>query len=577
MTSSTDRRNLAMGAIAQVLAGGVAKAYETQIIDFKEESGSRGPNNVVIQIGAKGEQAGRELAVEAACMANTDVGGVLIVGVQDDGSGPDAFVGAQSDLEWLKIRIHNLTQPNLFVSIEETFVAGKRILLIDVPESVSDIRVNGKLQTRLGPNCVPLNGEAELNFIQSRKNFDWSAQKSGMRLSQAEPDAIQSARVHFTDAKGIAPASDRELASRLGVLTDNEVDPELTRAGALMFCKFESTAQQIHLVVADSESVASRINLAGPAPLLPLFDEVMRILLTDAFPAEEKYAGVQRMGLRKIPQLALREAIVNGIIHRDYRISLATVTLRAIGDPCEVFKVTSPGGLVAGVTLESLISTPSRSRNTNLAEAFRILGLAEKEGTGIDKIYSAMLKEGHNTPEITESPAGIVCRLSGGEPNLSTLEFFRQLGAQNKSLVEDVRVVLSIDFLLRNPSIRPENLSSLAQCSTEDARYTLNQLEATSTIERLVNGGYSYRLSPQSKSNLASLISYQVRTLFEDQAEIIKSFLDSHSEIRRDEVIALLNVGEARASALLREMVEKGKLEFVGPKRGRNVTYRKKA
>ena len=575
MTTSADRRNLAMRAIAQVQAGGTAKDFETEIIDFKEESGSHGPNNAVVQIGPRSDAAGRELATEAACMANTDNGGVLIVGVRDKDSGDESFVGAQSEIDWLRVRIHNLTQPSLFVTIEEIFVAGKRILLIDVPESMSEIRVNGKLQTRLGTNCFPLDGEAAVSFMQSRRNFDWSAQSSGMHLSDAVQEALASARAHYSAAKGLAPASDRELVNRLGVLANNEDDPELTRAGALMLCNFEPSIQQIQLVVSTSESVASRLNIAKPAPLLTLFDEVMSLLMLDAFPATEKFVGLQRMYLRKIPQLALREAVVNGIIHRDYRISTAQITIQAIGDPCEIFKVISPGGLVPGVTLDSLISTPSRPRNTNLAEAFRILGLAEKEGTGIDRIYSVMLKEGHPAPEITENPAGVVFRLTGGNPNLATLEFFSDLGAQNPNLVDDVRVILALDYLLKKATIQPESLSILAQCSAEEAKHTLNQLETISVIERLVNGGYTYRLTQSSKSLLASLISYQLRTPFQDQAEIVLSYLDSHSEVSREDVKTLLNISDQRATTLLREMVAKDKLEFVGPKRGRSVRYKR--
>ena len=576
MMTAQERRDLAMRAIGSVKMGGKASDFETQTVDFKEEGGSRGLGGVVGPIGSRTDSVASALAKKVACMANTEDGGVLIIGVADNKSGEEAFVGAQTEAAWLKQRIWALTQPNLTIEIEEIEVLGKRLLLMNIPDALREINVNGKLQTRVGSSCVELSGEQARQFLESRRNFDWSAQKSGKRLSEATEEALESARIHFRNAKGTVPDSNRELASRLGILCDNEDDPELTRAGALLLCRYEPAIEQMHLMITDAEGIASRHSVRGPAPLLPLFDDVMALLLTKAFPSKSELVGTQRRNLRSIPELALRESIVNAIMHRDYRIASAVVVALATGSPSDVFKVISPGGLLPGISITNLISTPSRLRNPNLADAFRTLGLAEKEGVGIDTIYREMMKEGHPEPEIIEQDGTLVVRLSGGQPDLRVLEFFTDLGLKSRGLPENVRVIMAIRYLLTKPTIRPEGLASIAQCSRQEAVQTLEQLEEASSIERLLNGSLTFRLNSNSRTQLNELLQYSQRSTLEEQSELVMSYLDSHTDISREEVIAILDVKAARATAVLKEMVSRELLGYVGPTRGRNVRYKKK-
>lgn len=88
------RRQAALDAIDAVFQGAAAGDVETEVVDFKEEqgtvdrSGNRGP------ISSHHEPAARALATEVACLAMSDNGGILVVGINDDGSGPSAFVGS---------------------------------------------------------------------------------------------------------------------------------------------------------------------------------------------------------------------------------------------------------------------------------------------------------------------------------------------------------------------------------------------------------------------------------------------------------------------------------------------------
>jgi len=576
MMTSLERRELAIKAIGSVIAGGKAGDFETQYVDFKEEVGSRTKGGVVVTIGPRNEIAASTLAKEAACMANTDSGGVLVVGVEDTGSGPNALIGAQSEADWLKERIYALTKPGLVVEVEELLESGKRLLLINVPDVIQEVMYNNKLQTRVVTDCRELTGEDARRFLEARRNFDWSAQRSGMKLSDCIPEAISAGHSRYQMTKGAGAGSDLELVKRLEVTCDDSNDPELTRSGALLFCEFEPGVEQMSLIVTNSEGMPSRFSERGPSPLLPLFDKIMQLLLKEAFPSRQELVGIQRRELRAIPELALRESLVNALMHRDYRIPSAVIVALATGSPSDVFKVVSPGGLLPGLSVANLIATPSRLRNTNLAEALRKLGLAEREGIGIDTIYREMLREGHPAPEITEQSGSLIVRLAGGTPDTSVLHFFTELGLKDRDLPGDVRVIMAADFLLTSPSIRPEDLAVVAQCSRQEAIQVLENLERVAVVERLLNGSLTFRFSDSSKAQLASRIQYQTRSSLDEHIELVLSYLDGKPDIGREEVKNVLNVGATRASVVLKQMVTHEILDYVGPRAGRNVRYKKR-
>jgi len=303
MVTSAMRRQAALDAIAAVLVGAVAGDAETELVDFKLED-SRWDHRAAAprEIGPQSDAAAIALAREAACLANNPTkGGVLVVGIHDKMAGPGALIGACSDATWLRRRIFALTQPSLNADVEEIYEGGVRLLLVNVPDALGEIYADGKLRTRVGTDCVELTGDAARHFLEERRGFDWSAQPSGLRLSSATPDAIESAVAHYQRKNGTTLGA-RELALRLKVLLDQaDPDPELTNAGALLLCEFEPGRDQIDLLVTVAEGAASSRRINGPAPVMPLYDRVMLALLDDIFPGRNEIVGGREPGRALAP------------------------------------------------------------------------------------------------------------------------------------------------------------------------------------------------------------------------------------------------------------------------------------
>src|SRR5690606_14535272 len=137
-------------------------------------------------------------------------------------------------------------------------------------------------------------------------------------------------------------------------------------------------------------------------------------------PEEELQVGLFRVPVPKVDLGAFREAVANALVHRDYH-GRGAVHVRLEDD---ALVVSNPGGLVDGVTLANLLVTEPRPRNPALADAMKRIGVVERSGRGVDKIFRGMLKFGRPAPDYSYTTAqSVVVRLPTTEADLE----FRRL------------------------------------------------------------------------------------------------------------------------------------------------------
>ena len=151
--------------LTSLAAGGHApEELESETVDLKEEADRRRPDGSIRPGSPQNEKVARQLAEEAACMANTLGGGALVVGV-DDKTGD--IIGADTDPDWLRTRIYELTGRKLTVNIRVAEMGGRRLLVIIVPQAVEPVPFRGKYTQRQGKNCVPVTSTELLRGIFS--------------------------------------------------------------------------------------------------------------------------------------------------------------------------------------------------------------------------------------------------------------------------------------------------------------------------------------------------------------------------------------------------------------------------
>ena len=131
------------------------------------------------------------------------------------------------------------------------------------------------------------------------------------------------------------------------------------------------------------------------------------------------FEGLKRLDIPEYPIVAIREAITNAIVHRDYNFSQASVRVFMFDDRIEIY---TPGGLPGPVTIENMEYT-QYSRNRIIVEVLLLMGgYLEKLGTGIRRIKKATQENGLREPQFVETEIDFILTLFGPGDRISQIE-----------------------------------------------------------------------------------------------------------------------------------------------------------
>ncbi len=395
MIGGNDPVGAEVARVLGALALGEDGRLETVHVDLKEEAGRRDRAGMILPGKERSEAAAEQLAAEAACMANSDGGGAVIVGVADDRT----LIGTALDAQWLRGRVYDLTDRRLTVDVRVEHINSVRLLVVRALQAIEPIRYRNRITWRVDDRCVEVDASTWHERRMTRDRYDWSEQSSYTDPRAARPVALAIARHHLRESQEgpaleLAAASDPELLRRLNVVTH---DGYLTNAGHLAFVGRGLPALDYMRRSARGADTRRRV-LEPDRSLLEEIDAVEKAI--DAFNEVRHIRRGFVIGqLLELPPSAVRETIVNGVVHRDWGSGAPTV-VEHIG---RTLVVNSPGGFIGGVTAENIITHPSQARNRALADLFATLRVAERQGVGVDRMVRDMIAVGYPPPAIQET------------------------------------------------------------------------------------------------------------------------------------------------------------------------------
>lgn len=574
------RAEAAVGeCLASVRSGALPNEAERQRVDIKEEAGRRGTGGRLLPGNRENTKAADQLADEVAAMANTPGGGALIVGIEDK---TGDLLGTELDVEWLRHQIYR--RIDLAPDVAERIEAGIRLLVIYVPEAREPVEdTSDRIRWRVGAASVPIDRGQWWLHRQGRAGWDPMSRPSAMTVADATTGAIAVAREYLRrrdlrDASmmDIADAPAEDMLRQLGLLG---VDGLLTEVGALLFCAAARPwLSWTRLDVEGGDVLAREESYQG----LSLLEQIARVeALMDAANDRVTISGdfAERF-VRLIPTRAAREAILNGIVHRDWN-QHAPTSVTWVEEDCSL-TVVSPGGFVGGVTADNLL-TQRFSRSPALADAALALGLVDKQGIGVDRMYREMVTLGHQPPRIVEEPGPRVrAKLVGGAPVVPIMRLTTRL--QPAARQRDVQVALVVHELLHNPFTTADRMASLLQRSPQEATEALEiaakcVLDAqpiiephkdvwvlSSTARRAVTGGKTDRAELKRRGVL-----WYVAPNAEEIRAIVRAWLDVHDRITSGDFAVLSGMTTQGARGALDRLV--GDLLERGDASGRNAHY----
>ncbi|MBL7114037.1 MAG: putative DNA binding domain-containing protein [Bacteroidales bacterium] len=330
---------------------------------------------------------------ELIAFANAS-GGRIFVGIDDDGSVPG--VNINNRLRTKAQDFASQCDPPVHINLE----AFNNILIVTVPEgSNKPYRCTNGFYIRVGAISQKLRTEEIIDFIQNegRIRFDEQWQPKANFSEDFNQPLLDS----FLTKGKITPLLDFEnILMNLGVVKQDNGIPIFNNAGILFF-----TADPVAVLPQAYVSCVA-FKGTGKADILDQKDFSENIILNieNTLKFLERHLnksarieGIRREDILEIPIVALREAVVNAVTHRDYLETGARVMVEIFPDRVEI---SNPGGLPKGLNKNNF-GKISLTRNPLIASLLHRIGYIEKLGTGISRMRNAVAETGLPEPQFS--------------------------------------------------------------------------------------------------------------------------------------------------------------------------------
>ncbi|MCK5242210.1 putative DNA binding domain-containing protein [bacterium] len=313
-------------------------------------------------------------------------GGKILLGISDNGN-----IKGIKITNKLKSQIQDIAnncEPAIKIMMEEF----DDILVVhvrsgeDKPYSCSQ-----GFYTRIGPNAQKMKRNQIIEYFQSegKVRFDELINLSFDYKKDFDKDKFEK----FLSIAGISKVlKTPAVLCNLGVAEKQEGKTIFNNTGILFFAKNLNACYLHTTVTCALYKGVSKANVLDRKDfnedIVSNVDHAM-LFLKQHIPVRYEFDGSpKRKEIAEVPFGALREAVINAVVHRDYFQKGANVMVEIFDDRIEI---SSPGGLVKGL-LEKDFGKKSVLRNANIANLFQRMGYIEKMGTGIIRMRELMAK-----------------------------------------------------------------------------------------------------------------------------------------------------------------------------------------
>lgn len=515
-----------------------------------------------------------DLIEEIVGMTNT-IGGVLYLGVEDDGT----ITGVHkkhNDAVGVTALIANNTVPPISVRAEVIYEESHNILKIEIPRSRGVVATTwGKiLRRRLkldgSPEVIPMYPYEIPSRLAELGMLDYSAQPlAGATIDDLDPNQRVRLRKIIQTRQGgeknllTLPDDELDIALRLVTKLGESYVPTVT--GMLLLGKEERIAELIPTAKATFqvlEGTAIRMNEDSCKPLLELFENY-ETYLRAWNPERETEYGLFRIPIPEFDWSAFREGLVNAFCHRDYTM-LGRVRV-SIDD--EGLSISNPGGFIDGVNLKNLLTVEPHGRNPALADALKRIGLAEKTGRGIDRIFEGSIVFGRPWPDYSESTSQMVkLFIQRAKADLAFAKIVSdEQNRQGKSLSIYNLMILSVLNSERRTTI--DRIVEVTNLSENKIRTAIEHMIEQGLIEASGRGkNRTFILGAKIYKENKEAIQY-VRQSDIDSIRypemIIKLANTQNGIVTKQNVAELLKVTPNQAYSYIKKLQKEGKLELV--------------
>ena len=334
-------------------------------------------------------------------------GGKLVIGV----NGQRKIIGVDEEkieksLSSIDKAIHEASNPPIIPQVYVRRFGEKAILVIEVSSGMNKPYYRRKegqkrgVYIRLGRNTIRATPEIIEELSWQSKNLDYEL----FPVYKATIDDLDEKKINIflkNRKNKLTVSVSKKILEAYHLTTHEHSKTYPTIAGILLFGRdpqyFFSESMIIcsHFKGNSGRDAIASIDCIGT--LLDQFAQSYQFII-QRLHSSFKITGVKRTEKLEIPEIAIREALLNAIVHRNYNVKAPT-KIAIFDDRIEIF---SPGSFPGPLDPKNLTSGITYLRNPAICKVFRESGYIEKLGTGFITIFDLYEKNGLKTPEIIE-------------------------------------------------------------------------------------------------------------------------------------------------------------------------------
>ena len=508
----------------------------------------------------------------------------MYLGVEDDGEITGVHPSHENPIT-LNAYIANNTVPP--VSIRAEIVEDiLPVLKISVPKNSHSVVAtsSGKMSRRRikadgTPENVPMFPTEIATRMSDLRLLDYSV----LTLREATIDDFDLLEVErlkrnilsYNGDKSLLELENIDLYKALGFIKEEGSTIYPTVCGILTIGKVESIKRYVPthaIAVQVLEGTSVRVNEDFVLPILAAVERI-NTYIDARNPENEIEMGLYRISAPDFDKRAIREAIVNAFSHRDYsKMGRVRVSINEDG-----LTIANPGGFIEGVSINNLLTAEPHGRNPQLADVLKRIGLAEKTGRGIDRIYEGSLIFGRLLPDYSASTNVTVSLfIPRSAPDVQIAKIVSD--EQNRlGRPLPLNTLLVLNMLRDMPRVTSTQLAEALNLSDIAVRNIIDKSIESGIVEAYGSGrGRNYILSKKLYKDKEKSMGY-VRQVDIDETrynELIMKLAKKSGFISKNDVMELLHLNKDQAYRVLKKLVNSGHLELV--KSGKLSKYRVK-
>lgn len=523
-----------------------------------------------------------ETARDVVAFANNK-GGFLFIGIVDGSKEVNqSFVYSNDKVFDLIHQVQDRTEPTITLIPHKINVEGKDLLVLEIPFSTQLHRTSrGEFLIRSNDGNRAIE-PYEMATIMSEKGLivydqkiwhisgEWLDEK---RLSQLR-DMIEAKNAN-------SPYLDKtqeDLLDSLG-MTKDEGSETLPTTTGLLFVGNQTALRELPFYevkyihyFADGTykpyEYKGNIIEVAKACFAQLKAEIKQ---------KEYVFGLFREYVEDYSEIVIRELLINALAHRS--LSRQQIVEIRKYDDGNYLEIESPGTFPEGITINNYLRK-TNPRNPNVMDILREIGLAEKAGSGFDKIFTDLLKKGKSLPKPEETDNSVIFRIKADVVSEKLIELSLLYENQTgKAMKLDELLVLS--EVVKHKHVKISELSNMQNVSNYRLQSILDKLCNLEFLETSgKTSGSSYILHVSKRKNTNDKIEY-VNTKKQEKArqkEAILRYLDSIQTINNTEARQLLKLSDrerSKVSRLFAELVSEKEISKTEDSVANNVKYRR--